>query len=240
LSRKVIIAVVAAAVVVVGVLIGVQVASNNSDNSASHYQSLFTADWPNVDKLLSGIPESGQTLGSATAPVKITEYMDYKCPVCGAASGSVVPQVITKYVRPGIASIQLRPVQVIDSQSVDAGVAGLATAPQNLMWPYTELILRNQGKETTQWLTPAVQTNAATTAGIHVPPWQAAQKQQSTAVQFETDVQNFQADTSAAGLNPGTPTFIIVGPKKTVAIQGDVPLSSFDQAFAQVGAPTKA
>ncbi len=152
-QKKAIIGVVIAAVVIAIVIIVVQQVSN-SGNTDSVYAKKFTADYPNVQKLVAGIPQSGQTLGTATAPVTITEYMDYKCPICGAASSNLVPGLITTYVRTGKAKMILNPVHIIQgNQSVTAALAGLGIAPQAKMWQFTELILRNQGSEVDPWLT---------------------------------------------------------------------------------------
>ena len=173
MSKKAIIAVIIAAIVVAGVVIGVQQATKSS-SSDSTYAKKFTADYPNVTQMLDGIPQHGQVLGTATAPISIVEYMDYKCPICGAASQNLVPPLISDYVRTGKATMELRPVHIIEgNQSETAALAGLATAPQNRMWYFTELILRNQGNELDPWLTQGVLNDAATTAGVNLAAWNA-------------------------------------------------------------------
>jgi len=234
LSRKAIIAVIIAAIVVAGVVIGVQQATKSSSNDAT-YAKKFTADYPNVQKMVAGIPQIGQVLGKAAAPVKITEYMDYKCPVCGAASSNLVPAVIADYVRTGKASISLNPVHIIQgNQSETAALAGLATAPQNKMWEFTELILRNQGSEVDPWLTNNVLTSAATTTGVNINQWNTTQNGQGVATQFINIANSFSSDTSAAGDQEATPTFVIKGPKGTQVVQGDVPESQISQAITAV------
>ena len=123
--------------------------------------------------MLNGIPQNGQVLGSRQAPVTIVEYMDYKCPVCGAASQQprAAADHRTTYA-PAKATIELRPVHVIPgNQSETAALAGLATAPQNRMWYFTELILRNQGSELDPWLAHGVLTDAAKTSGVNIAAW---------------------------------------------------------------------
>lgn len=237
MSRRTIIAVIVAAIVVAGVLIGIQQSSTKS-TSASTYQKAFTADLPNVDRMLNGIPQHGQALGNPKAPVSIVEYMDYKCPVCGAASRNLVPSVISDYVRTGQATITLRPVEVIDpKQSVNGAFAGLATAPQNRMWYFTELILRNQGDETQPWLTNTVLTDAATTAGVDISAWTPVFNGQGVVTQYFTIQNQWSQDTSSAGLREATPTFVVAGAKGTDVFQGNVPLSTFTNAIAKVSGP---
>jgi protein-disulfide isomerase len=235
LSKKAIIAVIIAAIVVAGVVIGIQQATKSSTSDAT-YAKKFTADYPNVAQMLNGIPQNGQVLGDAKAPIGIIEYMDYKCPVCGAASHNLVPLLIQDYVRTGKATIELRPVHIIQpgNQSETAALAGLATAPQNRMWYFTELVLRNQGDELDQWLTNGVLNDAATTSGVNIAQWNQVNAGQGVAIQFLNIANNFQADTSAAGDQEATPTFIIHGPKGAIVVQGDVPESEITQAMQQV------
>ncbi len=185
LSKKAIIAVIIAAIVVAGVVIGIQQATKSSTSDAT-YAKKFTADYPNVAQMLNGIPQNGQVLGDAKAPIGIIEYMDYKCPVCGAASHNLVPLLIQDYVRTGKATIELRPVHIIQpgNQSETAALAGLATAPQNRMWYFTELVLRNQGDELDQWLTNGVLNDAATTSGVNIAQWNQVNAGQGVAIQF--------------------------------------------------------
>jgi protein-disulfide isomerase len=234
LSKKVIIGVVIAAIVVAAAVIGIQQATKSSSSDAT-YAKKFTADYPNVAQMLSGIPQHGQVLGSATAPVSIAEYMDYKCPVCGAASRNLVPPLIKDYVRTGKATIELLPVHVIaGNQSETAALAGLATAPQNRMWNFTELILRNQGNELDPWLTQGVLNDAAATSGVNSAQWNQVNQGQGVVTQFLNTANSFAADTSAAGYRQATPTFVIGGPKGSVVVQGDVSEATITQAMQQV------
>lgn len=234
MSKKVIIGVVIAAIVVAAVVIGIQQATKSSSKD-SVYAKKFTADYPNVEALLTGIPQSGQVLGDPTAPIKIIEYMDYKCPICGAASRNLVPPLIQDYVRTGKASIELRPVHIIEgNQSETAALNGLGTAPQSRMWYFTELILRNQGNELDPWLTQGVLNDAAKTSGVNIPAWNQTTNGEGVVTQFLNIANSFAADTSAAGDQEATPTFVIQGPKGSVVVQGDVPMAQITQAMQQV------
>ncbi len=228
MSRNMIIAIVAAAVVVIGVVIGIQV-SNNSSSGQSLPLSHFTADVPAVNALLKGIPQSGQVLGKPNAKITIDEYIDYKCPICGQASKTVVPPVITRYVRTGLAKIEIRPLAFIGPDSQTGALGGLAAGQQNRMWYYSELDLRNQGLEKEKWLTPAVAAEIAQAAGCNMAAWNDAFKGQEAVNSFFT-IQN-QAQTDAVS---GTPTFVVHGPKGTDSFSGLVPISRFSQAFLTV------
>lgn len=233
-QKRTIIGVIIAAVVIAGVIIAIQ-QSSNSGSTDSKYAAKFTAGYPSVSKSLSGIPQKGQVLGNAAAPVTIIEYMDYKCPVCGAASSNLVPSLIQDYVRPGKAKMVLRPIHIIQgNQSETAALAGFGIAPQNKMWQFTELILQNQGSEVDPWLTDGVLTDAATTVGADVSAWNTARASQAAATAFINTTDAFQADTTAAGVQEATPTFIITGAKGSQVVQGDVPEAQIAAAITQV------
>jgi len=143
--------------------------------------------------------------------------------------------LISDYVRTGKATMELRPVHIIaGNQSETAALAGLATAPQNRMWYFTELILRNQGNELDPWLTQGVLNDAATTSGVNLAQWNQVFQGSGVTDQFIAIQNSFQADTAAAGDQEATPTFVIHGPKGTVVVQGDVPESQITQAMQQV------
>jgi protein-disulfide isomerase len=233
-QKKTIIGVVIAAVVIAGAIIAIQQA-NNSSSTDSKYAAKFTADYPAVSKMLAGIPQTGQVLGAPGAPVTIIEYMDYKCPVCGAASSNLLPSLITDYVRTGKAKIELRPIHIIQgNQPESAALAGYGIAPQNKMWQFTELILQNQGSEVDPWLTDGVLTDAATTVGADISAWNTARASQAAGTAFINATNAFQADTTAAGVQEATPTFIIKGARGSQVVQGDVPESQITAAITQV------
>jgi protein-disulfide isomerase len=225
LSKKTIGIVIAAAVVLAAIVIGIQV-SRNSSSSAAVPLSRFMNDKPNVDKLLSGIPQHGQTLGNSNAKTTIVEYVDYKCPICGAASKQVVPAVITKYVRTGLAKMEVRPIAFIGPDSQTGALGGFAAGQQNCMWAYTELDLRNQDPETQKWITTEVAKEIATAAGCKFPAWTTAFNGQQVVTDYDKTQTQSQTDNVT-----GTPTFVVTGPKGSDHFQGVVPISRFAQAM---------
>ena len=54
-----------------------------------------------VAAMYKGIPQKNLVLGSAFAPVTMTEVIDLQCPICQEFETTVMPDVVTKYVRTG-------------------------------------------------------------------------------------------------------------------------------------------
>src|SRR5262249_46701091 len=71
-----------------------------------------------VHALLKGVPQHGNVLGSPNAPVTMAEYVDLQCPYCRQFELSVMPKLVSNYVRTGKLRIELRPVAFIGADSV--------------------------------------------------------------------------------------------------------------------------
>ena len=51
--------------------------------------------------LLAGLTERAGVLGDPKAPLTVTEYLDFQCPVCAVAARKTVPVILRDYVRTG-------------------------------------------------------------------------------------------------------------------------------------------
>ena len=89
---------------------------------------------------LRGIPQQGLVLGSRSAPVAIIEYGTFECPTCAAVHGTVLPQVIERYVRTGKASLEFRGLAGDSSSpSRDLALGAHAAAAQGRGWDFVQL-----------------------------------------------------------------------------------------------------
>jgi len=122
-----------------------------------------------VDALFKGIPQKGTTLGRASAPVTMTEYVDLQCPYCQEFETQVLPNVVKKFVRAGKLRIDLRPWAFIGPDSDRGQAAVLAASQQNRAFNYAEILYDNQGTENTGWLDENMVAAAAESIpGLHV------------------------------------------------------------------------
>ncbi len=113
-----------------------------------------------VTSEFAGIPEHGTVLGDPRAPVTMHEYADLKCPICRDYSLTILPTLLTRYVRTGKLKIDFEAQHFVGEQfnPGDSGAAAtfaLAAARQNRMWPFNELFYVNQQDETTRYVTDA-------------------------------------------------------------------------------------
>jgi protein-disulfide isomerase len=197
------------AVVVVAIAIIVGSSSSGGGGLATGKNQVKTVS--EVTSLLQGIPQTGNTLGSPSAPVTLQYFGDLECPVCQAFTLSALPTVIQNYVRTGKVKIEYHS---LETASRDPGVfsqqqeAAYAAGAQNKAWDYIELFYHEQGDETTSYVTPAYLSGLAKQVpGLNLASWN-AQKTNSTYVnEVATDAQ-----TAAQNNLHGTPSFIISGP----------------------------
>ncbi len=90
-------------------------------------------------------PESrDNTLGNPNAPVRMEEFADFQCPVCGRFTVEIEPQLINDYVAPGKVFFVYRNFPVLGASSYRAAEASLCAVDQGSFWPYHDILFANQ------------------------------------------------------------------------------------------------
>ena len=175
-----------------------------------------TAGKATVISLLKGIPQNGNTLGKASAPVTILEYGDLVCPVCQQFALTSEQQLISSAVRTGKVKLVYRGLETA-SQGANNGeyaasqIAARAAGVQHRAWQYILLWYNQQGDETTSYVTdPYMQGLAQEIPGLNLTKWQADRNSASLANAVTADSQ-----AAAAAGATGTPTIFVTGPKGT-------------------------
>lgn len=224
MNKRIIIGVIAAAVVLVGVLVGVTVLGGD-DESPAGVQGVEEAK-----ALFAGIPQSGNTLGTADAPIEIVEYGDTSCPACKAASESTIPELVDAYIRDGKAKMSFRPIAFINASSERGALGAEAAAMQGGMWPFLEVLYTNQGPETQDWLSDALMEDIVGRLGLDVEKWKTDYAGEAVASAFFN-----RRDAASSDSVSATPTFLVIGPRGTKKIEGVANLSQFEDAITEVG-----
>jgi len=184
-----------------------------------------------VQKLLTGIPQSGVTLGSSSAPVTMTYYGDLQCPICRdfTLTGGFEPLVANE-VRAGKVKIVYRAFETAtkDPSAFRAQqVAALAAGQQQRFWNFTELFYRQQGTEGSNYVNESYLSGLAKQiSGLDVNKWQTNRSSSTLATSITTDE---QAGTKL-GVQ-GTPTLIMTGPKGS-AVPGNGSLPAYSDLQA--------
>jgi len=183
-----------------------------------------------VDSELSGIPQNGQVLGDANAPVTVAEFGDPQCPVCAAFSEQIAPELISSEVKSGSVKYEFRPYLIIGPESKPAMEAALAAGEQGRFWNYLQLFYRNQGEENSGYVTDAFLTSIASAAGVEdIDKWNQSRKSSN----WESVLTNGTNEAESLGFN-GTPSILVEGPNGQKALSG-FQLSEIRSAIQQVG-----
>jgi protein-disulfide isomerase len=186
-------------------LIALSLAGTHNDSAAMR-AGHPAAGAANVNALVAGIPQHGQTLGRASAPLTLVEYADLQCPFCREAAVNVVPTLIDRFVRAGRLKIEFRPLAFLGSDSERLARIAAAAAAQNRLWGFAELAYRNQGPENSGYATTAfVRGVARSVTGLDAT--RALRDANGNAAMRL--LAQAQAEAQAGGVT-GTPTFRLV------------------------------
>jgi hypothetical protein len=150
-------------------------------------------DSRSIAHLFSGIPQSGNYLGFAKAPVVLYEFVDLLSPISAIYTRSFLPKLVERYVRRGSLQMNLELLDFLGSagQSNEAARFAEAAGEQDLLWNFTDEFFAHQGPESSAYATQTfIQGIAAKVPGLNVPVAAAgalapaAQEQIDHAVQF--------------------------------------------------------
>jgi protein-disulfide isomerase len=160
-----------------------------------------------VQRLLKGIPQSGNVLGSPTAPVTMVEYVDLQCPFCQEFETQVMPTVIERYVRSGKLKVEARVLAFIGPDSLRGQSAAIAAGQQDKQFNFIQLLYGNQAGENSGWLSDdMVRSAAASIPGLDVDKLLAASDSDAIHARAKQYVTQATADKVT-----GTPTLLVGG-----------------------------
>jgi protein-disulfide isomerase len=176
------------------------------------------------------IPQQGNVLGRANAPVTMVEYIDLQCPVCRQFETEVMPTILERYVRPGKVRVEVRPIAFIGPDSERGRRAMVAAEPQGKAFNFSQILYFNQGAENSGWLDDSMIADAAVSVGLD--PQTILDNMDSQAVADRTGVYDQQSRTDAVS---GTPTIGIgkTGGKPSYFPAGDPGLTAVTAALDQ-------
>ncbi|HET7657048.1 MAG TPA: thioredoxin domain-containing protein [Bacillales bacterium] len=148
-------------------------------------------------------------LGEASAPVKIVEFGDFKCPVCRQFDQTIFPKIREDFVKTGKVSYYFFNFPIIDgSMPAELAAESVFHHHPKSYWKFHEALYANQGDEKKDWATPNFLVKIAKQTVPNLDP-QKLKKE----IQQQTYQDAVYADKRAgikAGVN-GTPTLFING-----------------------------
>jgi protein-disulfide isomerase len=183
-------------------------------SAAKHNSSPYVAPVAAViDPQAKSNKATGIHIGSADAPVKMTVFEDFRCPVCQQVEQAVEP-TYRQYVEAGKLQITYHPARVIDSKdngtgSLNGANAAACAQDEGQFMPLHDLLYANQPNEQTD---PWADKTKILTIANGIPALKASTAFQScvTGGTHNGWVQNNADNFNKIGL-PGTPTIFVDG-----------------------------
>ncbi len=224
------------AVAIVAVLIAISLGGSSKPAPKLNSQQARTIA-AGVDSLLSGIPQSGNRLGSPSAPITVTEFGDLECPICQAFALGAENTLIAHDVRAGKVKIVYRSLCTATCNGPGQSVfttqqaAAIAAGKQNLEWHYILDFYHLQGQEGSSYVTPNYLGGLARLVpGLNYSQWLSDSGSATSASQVTQD-QQFAASNGWTS----TPTLYVSGPKgQTQAVQSALTYSELQQGIKAV------
>ena len=208
------VAVVVVAIVVI--LIATSGGGSKSSLASKPKSAAAQSQVKTVEGVLSGTTQTGNFLGSPTAPVTMQYFGDLECPICREFTVGALPSIIQKWVKTGKLKIEYRSLSTATGKTERTGaepegifnkqqVSALAAGKQNKAWYYLELFYLEQGEEGSGYVTESfLQGLAQQVPGLNLAKWTADRGDQALLAQLTTDAQ----EANNSGLT-GTPAFLI-------------------------------
>jgi protein-disulfide isomerase len=157
-----VLAIVGGVVVLAAIGIGLALAlGGGKSNSAAGLPTVGTLSnslpgAADINTMFKGIPQTGLTLGYASAPVTMVEYIDLQCPFCQQFETQVFPNIVKNYIRTKMVKVEARLLDFIGPDSSRGRNAMIAIGAQNRAYDFAELLYYNQATENTGWLNNAM------------------------------------------------------------------------------------
>ncbi|MDZ4259295.1 MAG: thioredoxin domain-containing protein [Gemmatimonadales bacterium] len=150
----------------------------------------------------------GYILGSADAPVEITEYADFQCPGCGAFATVQFPDVRARLIETGKATFRYRdlPLDNIHPQSRLAAHAAACANDQGKFWEVKSGIYQRQSEWSLRSSAYDIFGEIVAAAGADVSAWRECMQSTKYAGRIEASAQ----EAVAVGAR-STPSFLING-----------------------------
>jgi protein-disulfide isomerase len=159
------------------------------------------AEVRDAEMVLAGIPQEGNVLGAANAPVTLVEFADLRCHHCRDFMELTLPILLERYVRTGKLRIVFHNLPILGPASVQAARMASALGMQGHEFEFVEAFFHQPPGLVS---TASLGRIAAQIPGVDVAAAMAAVR--STAV--DTDLTEAQTEAQRHGVL-GTPTFLL-------------------------------
>jgi len=189
-----------------------------------------------IGVLLANIPQRGNALGAASAPVTLHYFGDLQCPYCSEFTLGMLPAIIERWVRGEDLRIEYHALEAATRDPevfIAQQVAALAAGKQEKAWHFIESFAAEQGEENSGYVTePFLERIAGQIVGLDVSRWIRDRNDPQLADEIAKDAQA----AANAGVT-GTPSFLIGRTSGAMTRLTPTDPSSFDVAVETLLSP---
>jgi protein-disulfide isomerase len=158
------------------------------------------------DTVTHSASTAGYILGDPAAPVVITAWEDFQCPICKAANASTLKTIEETYVSTGKAQLIFRQYPFLGAESYTASEASQCAADQDDFWDYHDALFMAQGAENSGTFSDAKLKEIASSLGLDAQTFGAC----LDSGQHKNSVAAEKAEGESLGVN-STPTIFVNG-----------------------------
>ena len=174
--------------------------------------------------------DSYRSMGSADAPVVVTEFSDYQCPACASVEQQVIPDLIEQYVDTGKVRFVYRefPLDSLHPNARKASEAALCAGRQGGYWAMHEKLFATSSEWGAAGVDPSTYfKDYAQELGLDTGAFNQCLDSGETAVEVQADILAGES----LGVN-ATPYFFI----NDLPIRGGLPIETLGQVIDYVAA----
>lgn len=162
----------------------------------------------------SSVVVAGMNYGDPTAPVTVTEYLDFQCPACLRAGLNVMSQIEDQFVESGQARLEVKPMAILGDESVAATEAAYCAADQDRFFEYHDILFANQGAENDGGFNDSRLKEFAARVGLDTAAFDAC----LDSGRYESAVKADTESAKALGVK-GTPTIFVNGQRVETSVE---------------------
>jgi protein-disulfide isomerase len=183
-----------------------------------------------TQRLLGGILQDGNELGSPDAPVTITYYTDLQCEPCAEYHFATIPPLVEALVRDGDAKLELRHYSTSENETSIAAYAATSAGLQERQWQYAHLFFRNLDQAVDGRITEDLLRGVAgAVLELDDSDWEAGIDSEQVRSRVDAD-----AALAIELLLPAEPAMIVEGPGGTRKLTRSPALEEIEAAAAEV------
>jgi protein-disulfide isomerase len=188
-----------------------------------------------TQEVFGGVPQEGDRVGSADAPVSIQVFNDLQCSSCRAGFLAPIPDLVEDYVRPGDVKLLLRHYSVARNALELGFFAAEAAAQQGYGWQYTYLFFHNQDEAERFGIDEEfLETLAGSIGELDVGEWHRYLEDESGPDGAITStLEGYEELGTELGIR-ARPAAIVNGPRGTRILQDDPSLGQIERAIEAV------